>query len=106
MYTNFKRESSRRTAGFNTTEPIERRRNNQPLQQHSPSQQIQPREIERIQLERENNLRLNKEREEENLNEISFGTRRGGETENENIFGDSDTTSQGKLLTLLILIFL
>ena len=56
---------------------------------YQPTHQV-PREVDQIPLERENQTPSIKEREEENLNEISFGTRRSLEADVENAFGESN----------------
>lgn len=100
------REPTRRTSGFTFNEPLpERRRNVQPSQYNPASQPIlSTREADRLQPEREfwPIRKTSQDREEENLNEISFGTRRGVETETDNIFVDSDTARQGKTIEIVI----
>jgi len=99
---NTNREPQRRVLHPNSLEFTERRRSTQPIHSHSTGHHVGPRESDKILLEREvPRNRLVKEREEENLNEISFGTRRELETENDNIFADSDTTSQGINLNVI-----
>jgi len=78
----------RRGTNLSVNEQPERRVSYQPIQQV-------PREADQISLERENLTPSIKEREEENLNEISFGTRRSLEPEIENTFGDSNILGQG-----------
>jgi len=86
----------------NFSEHIERRRNTHSIQTH-PLHHTSTKDSDKIVLEREapQRNRLIKEKEEENLNEISFGTRRDEETENDNIFADSDTTSQSMKFNII-----
>jgi len=78
----------RRGTNSSVSEQPERRVSYQPIQQA-------PREADQISLERENLTPSIKEKEEENLNEISFGTRRSLEPEIENNFGESNILGQG-----------
>lgn len=97
----FIREPTRRTTGFPFPETLDRRRNVQPPQINPATNPILPtREADRLQPEREfwPVRKTSQDREEENLNEISFGTRRGVETETDNIFVDSDTARQGRAI--------
>ncbi len=83
------REPHRRLLQPNFSETIDRRRNLFNSSSINISHQTNIRDLEN------QNPQLIRETEEENLNEISFGTRKDIEIENDNLFADSDTISQG-----------